>query len=321
MALNSSSNKDLTPTDDELLQPFLYNKIHNIPLPNDINILEYDLFDTEKNPWEIWEEFGDLHSYCEKDLYFFTTLKKKSATSAHLNRSIGIGTWEGKETGEIIVANDKQKLLGLKKYFRFEKSNTYHDGGWILHEYSLHKSLISNPSANNYVLCRFRKNFTALPRKNTGTKNIVPGRAATTTSENNNVLLGENIDQIPRNQLNNSNNKNEAVKTTNETGCAIHKEDYSKCILNKEDDSYIYMDMENGDLIMSKEDGDGVMNKEEKDEEEEDEEEEDSDLHMTWLLSMQLREKNEGCLIEDEDVQMLPNNFYKDLLSENFDIK
>jgi len=145
MALKSSSNKVITATDDELLQQFLYNKIHNKPLPNHITILEYDLFGTAKNPWEIWEEFGTTNSYRARDLYFFTTLKKKSATSSRIVRTIGLGRWEGEDAGKNVFSKDKNQLLGMKKRFRFEKSGTSQDGGWILHEFSLQKSLISNP--------------------------------------------------------------------------------------------------------------------------------------------------------------------------------
>jgi len=155
MAVNSSSSKNFkfTPRDDELLR-FLYNKIHNKSLPNYITILEYDLFGTLKNPWDIWEEFGASRSYCEKDLYFFTTLtlEKKSTTSSKVVRSIGIGAWEAEEnTGKKIVAKNTNQLLGVKKCFRFERSGTYHDGAWILHEYSLDKSLIRNPLVSNVI--------------------------------------------------------------------------------------------------------------------------------------------------------------------------
>lgn len=147
MALNSSSSKDFkfTLKDHELLR-FLYNKIYNKSLPNYITILEYDLFGTLKNPWDIWEEFGASCSYCEKDLYFFTT------TNSKVVRSIGIGAWEGEEdTGKIIVSKNKNQLIGVKKCFRFENSGTYHDGEWILHEYSLDKSLIRNPLVSNVI--------------------------------------------------------------------------------------------------------------------------------------------------------------------------
>jgi hypothetical protein len=135
-------------SDDELLRPLLYNKIHNIPLPNYINIFEHDLFGTVKNPWEIWEEFKDSRSYCGKDLYVFSILRKKSA-SKRVVCTIGIGTWEGEDTGKSIFAKDTNQLLGIKKRYRFEKSDSYQYGGWILYEYSLDKSLISNPSVSN----------------------------------------------------------------------------------------------------------------------------------------------------------------------------
>lgn len=50
--------------------------------------------------------------------------------------------------------------------------------------------------------------------------------------------------------------------------------------------------------------------------------EEDGDTTMSWpeLFSLQLRNMNEGCLIEEEDVPMIYNQFYKDLLSENINI-
>ncbi|XP_058727173.1 NAC domain-containing protein 76-like [Vicia villosa] len=169
---NSQSGKDFMPTDDELLQTFLYNKINNEPIPNYLNILEYDLFGTEKSPLDIWNEFEASYSYGGKDLYFFTTLKKKSPTSTRSIRTIGNGNWEGEDTGKKIFVKDTDQLLGLKKRYRFEKSNTPQDGGWILHEYNLDKSLINNTSANNYVLCRFRRNLKS-ESQNTQAKLII----------------------------------------------------------------------------------------------------------------------------------------------------
>ena len=50
--------------------------------------------------------------------------------------------------------------------------------------------------------------------------------------------------------------------------------------------------------------------------------EENSDAIMSWpeLFSLRLREMNGGCLIEEEDVPMISNQFYKDLLLENINI-
>jgi hypothetical protein len=105
----------------------------------------------KKNPWEIWKEFEASHSYCGKDLYVFSILRKKSATSTRVVRTIGIGAWEGEDSGKSIFAKDTNRLLGIRKRYRFEKSDTKQDGGWILHEYSLDKSLITNPSVSNAI--------------------------------------------------------------------------------------------------------------------------------------------------------------------------
>ncbi|GAU45766.1 hypothetical protein TSUD_24300 [Trifolium subterraneum] len=383
MALNSSARKDFT--DDELLRPFLYNKINNIPLPNYLNIIECDLFGTIKNPWEIWEQFEASHSYSGKDLYVFSILRKKSATSTRVVRTIGKGTWEGEDTGKSIFAKDTNQLLGLRKRYRFEKSDTYQDGGWILHEYSLDKSLITNPSAKNYVLCRFRKN-SKLGLQNTGTRinhqpnshtinssvvpiknprmdnvgqdrvqrttvaaplravppRAIPPRAAVTTISGNNTLLRKYIIyEAPRNESNTTNvvntntnsqykeekcvenswqeiitvgleaiansennsgiNKTEAVKFTNETDGEFNKEEHVECTMNIEDDGdIIIINDDDDDLIMSKEEEGGVT--------------------MSWpeFFAQELLKKNEGCLIEEEDVPMLSNDYYKDLLFEKY---
>nr|QSD99884.1 NAC family transcription factor [Melilotus albus] len=315
MALNCRSNNNITPSDDELLRSFLYNKIHNKLVPNYITVLELDLFGTEKNPWKIWEDFS-ANSYCERDIYFFTTLKKKSATSKRWIRTIGIGTWEGEDTGTSIFAKKTKQLLGVKKRYRFEKSGTSEDGRWILHEYSLDKSLIHNASGNTvprkYIIHEEpkiqsngehkRKKVVNSESEYKGKKeecmgNICPeetivlGLKAPTKPVSiicvNNIWLGENIEQNSRNQLDSGNIKNKVVKSTNPTEAKFNKED--------------------GDHIIS----------------EEEEEEEDGGDNMPWAerFSWQLRETNKGSLIEEEDVQMLPNNFYKDLLLENISFK
>jgi uncharacterized phage-like protein YoqJ len=85
------------------------------------------------------------------------------------------------------------------------------------------------------------------------------------------------------------------VKTTNQIERGLNKVDYRKYILKKEYESYIFMNLKDGDLIMSKEEGDDViMNKEEDGDDIMNKEEKDGDLPMFWLelLSMQLMEKN-----------------------------
>ena len=92
-------------------------------------------------------------------------------------------------------------------------------------------------------------------------------------------------------------------KTTNQIERLLNEVDYRKCILNKEYESYIFMNIEDGDLIMSKEEGDDViMNKEEDRDDIMKKEEEDGDLPVFWL---------EGWLIKAEDVPMLPIIFIR----------
>ncbi|KAJ1405212.1 NAC domain [Sesbania bispinosa] len=268
MAPNSPSRKEFNPTDDQLLRLFLYNKVHGKPFPSN-------------NPWEIWQQFGDgSHSYNGgKDLYFFTTLKKKSPSrtsrSRRSVRTIGCGSWEGEDTGKIIVASGTNQLLGIKKRYRFEKSGTDHDGGWILHEYSLGPSMLSNPHAINWVLCRFRKNLKNESSVTRQRKTIVLALAsATAESENNNVRLGEDIFlRGPRNHLESGVNRTKVVETTSTKSKSEYKE-------------------EDGNVTM----------------------------FGPESFSMELREF-EGCLIQEEDIPLLPNPFYLDLLLEMIDIK
>ncbi|KAE9612315.1 putative transcription factor NAM family [Lupinus albus] len=139
----TSSSKTYTIRDDELIQNFLYKKIHAELVPNHLTILECDLYGS-KNPWEIWEAF-EGSSYDGRDLYIFTTLKKKSLNGSRFLRIIGCGSWEAEDTGKKVVVEATNQCIGLKKRFRFEKSGTVHDGAWIMHEYSLDPSLQTNP--------------------------------------------------------------------------------------------------------------------------------------------------------------------------------
>ncbi|XP_057745230.1 uncharacterized protein LOC130963096 [Arachis stenosperma] len=119
--LPSGASKKFKPIDEELIQDFLRNKISGRPLPNYGTILEGEFL--------------------------------------RMVRTIGLDSWEGEDIGKEIMANKTNQRIGTRKQYRFEKSGTSHDGGWILHQYTIDSSLLPNPSnMNNYVLCRFRKN-------------------------------------------------------------------------------------------------------------------------------------------------------------------
>ncbi|KAK7278839.1 hypothetical protein RJT34_23877 [Clitoria ternatea] len=199
MASDMGSRKEFKATDEEMIE-LLNKKVHGKPLSKNGVILEHDLYG-EKNPWEIWQEFeGDSKSYGGKDLYFFTRPKKKFPNGSRLVRTIGVGSWEGEDVGKEVVATETKERIGMKKRFRFEKSGTPHDGAWIMHEYSLHSSLITDASANNYFLCRFRKNLRHGVHEEKGvegTKN-----------------LGEDFGRRPRNQQRNRNPQSKKVEAT-----------------------------------------------------------------------------------------------------------
>ncbi|XP_015931314.1 NAC domain-containing protein 79-like [Arachis duranensis] len=113
--LPSGASKKFKPTDKELIQDFLHNKINERPLPNYETILEGELFGTEKNLLKIWEEHVE-NFYHGKDLYFFTTLKRKFSTnSLRMVRTIGLGSWEDEDIGKEIMANKTNQCIGMRK--------------------------------------------------------------------------------------------------------------------------------------------------------------------------------------------------------------
>ncbi|XP_061348887.1 NAC domain-containing protein 41-like [Gastrolobium bilobum] len=263
MALISCSRKEFKPTDDELIQLFLYNKVNGKPLPRDVTILEYDLYG-EKNPWEIWEAFGDSNSYGGTDIYFFTTLKKKFSSGTRSVRTIGCGSWEAEDKGKKVMANGTMQCIGIRRRLRFEKNGTNHDGAWILHEYRLDSSLLHNGSADNYVLCRFRKNLRHDLHKKQGVKRIRQKDFTVKQTRKTVVLELE----APTTHVDRTNEVEISKRTE-----LVYKE--------KEDDG----------------------------------------LTMTWphLFSMQMREAN-GVLVQEEEIQMLPNTFYNEFLLERLSL-
>ena len=129
----STNALSFNPTDEDLILSFHSNKANGKPLPNEatINIHECDLYGN-KNPWEIWEAFEGSNT---RELYFFTTKKKKPS---RLVRTTGLGSWEAKSNkGRAIMAKDTHQHIGTKKCLWLEKSGTIHDGAWIMHEYCL----------------------------------------------------------------------------------------------------------------------------------------------------------------------------------------
>ncbi|KAJ0041310.1 hypothetical protein Pint_27268 [Pistacia integerrima] len=156
------------PTDCELVGFYLCNKIANQSISGiDYLIPQYDLYGSEE-PWQIWNFFKQRlgQKRDDQDLYFFTQLKKKTSKGSKIDRSVGTGTWQGEDGGRGIVIDNMR--IGTKKRFRYENKDSYQHGGWIMHEYSLDSSFLGPNQHSDYVVCRIRKNETALKKKKRG---------------------------------------------------------------------------------------------------------------------------------------------------------
>lgn len=143
------------PSDQELIEHYLYSKVFELPIPCDI-VRECDLYGSQE-PWEIWESFGGPGLNADEDLYFFTRLKKKTSKGSRICRIIGSGAWQGEDAGSQIVS-PCQVVIGLKKRYRYENKGCRDSGCWIMHEYSLDSSVLGQKKDTDYVLCRIRKN-------------------------------------------------------------------------------------------------------------------------------------------------------------------
>ncbi|CAB4267927.1 unnamed protein product [Prunus armeniaca] len=153
------------PSDDELLRYYLLNKVSGTPFKYSNVVPEFNLYG-KKEPWDIWNDFGGQNLEKGEDLYFFTKLKLVTGKGSRVARTIGNGTWKGEDKGTTVRDPAKKNTpLGLCKRFRYENEKSDQHGCWIMHEYSLHPSLVKPQSNSNtcgcdgkYVLCRIRKN-------------------------------------------------------------------------------------------------------------------------------------------------------------------
>ncbi|CAL9017957.1 unnamed protein product [Prunus brigantina] len=145
------------PSDDQLLGYYLLNKVRGTSFMYDNVIPEMDLYG-KIEPWDIWHEYGGHNNLAKgEDLYFFTKLKSLSDKDSRVARTIGSGTWKGENSGTVVSdPKNEESDLGIWKRFHYENPKSVQDGCWIMHEYSLHPSLVK--PTNQFVLCRIRKN-------------------------------------------------------------------------------------------------------------------------------------------------------------------
>ncbi|XP_034214294.1 NAC domain-containing protein 71-like [Prunus dulcis] len=148
------------PRDDQLLGYYLLNKVRGTSFMYDNVIPEMDLYG-KIEPWDIWHEYGGHNLAKSEDLYFFTKLKSLSDKDSRVARTIGSGTWKGENSGTTVSdPMNEENDLGIWKRFHYENPKSVQDGCWIMHEYSLHPSLVKPKpnSTDQFVLCRIRKN-------------------------------------------------------------------------------------------------------------------------------------------------------------------
>ncbi|XP_058738138.1 NAC domain-containing protein 2-like [Vicia villosa] len=155
------------PSDEELVVHYLRNKVTSSPLPASF-IAEIDLY--KYNPWELPNKalFG------EEEWYFFTPRERKYPKGLRPNRAAGVGYWKATGTDKPILTSCGLKSIGVKKALVFYKGRPPKGSKteWIMHEYRLHDSVISNSKHNGstsmrldeWVLCRVRQK-TGSPRR------------------------------------------------------------------------------------------------------------------------------------------------------------
>ncbi|KAK1578302.1 hypothetical protein Q3G72_029185 [Acer saccharum] len=128
------------PTDQELVERYLYNFVHGNPLPTEDDVLIADLYGDDN--WKNFFEFFEKNT-----LYFFTELKQKSETDHRIRREARRGTWRG-EQGPQVINDAEGNTIGSKRNFSFMPR----DGSvsWIMHEYR-------STGGDMNVLCRIEK--------------------------------------------------------------------------------------------------------------------------------------------------------------------
>ncbi|AES81824.1 putative transcription factor NAM family [Medicago truncatula] len=146
------------PSDEELIVHYLRNKVTSSPLPASF-IAEINLY--KYNPWELPSKalFG------EEEWYFFTPRDRKYPKGLRPNRAAGVGYWKATGTDKPILTSCGLKSIGVKKALVFYKGRPPKGSKteWIMHEYRLHDSMISNSNhsgsmrLDEWVLCRVRQ--------------------------------------------------------------------------------------------------------------------------------------------------------------------
>ncbi|XP_057465933.1 NAC domain-containing protein 26-like [Actinidia eriantha] len=150
------------PTDQELINDYLFNKIIGKELPFEGIILERDVYDQHvlSEIFRSWvkDKNGDVSE--DTQSYFFTRLKKKTANGETYCRKVGNGTWRS-QYSRVINADeyDNESIpIGIKRSLEYIDSGSVQHKNWIIMEFSLAGVSLEHPlSSKDYVICRLQK--------------------------------------------------------------------------------------------------------------------------------------------------------------------
>ncbi|CAI9117998.1 OLC1v1019497C1 [Oldenlandia corymbosa var. corymbosa] len=162
MAMYLPFGKRFLPTDEELLNHFLRNKVANKNLPAMSEMMiERDIYGKNATPWELfrdddpslpWQQVVDsLGKLNEQEyvLYVFTKLTSVGKVGKkHKNRVAGCGSWHQNLPNE--VTDQDGNKIGNKKIFKFKHRQEGIPTKWIMYEYSL-------LGHEEYVLCKIKR--------------------------------------------------------------------------------------------------------------------------------------------------------------------
>ncbi|THG23635.1 hypothetical protein TEA_014907 [Camellia sinensis var. sinensis] len=152
------------PSDIELIEYYLLNKITNQPLPVQGHVIECDVYDEK--------QMSNIFNTVKTNLYVFTQLKKKSGKGKRIDRTVGkMGTWKAIDAPKPIE-DDHGRVIGGKRSLDYEnKERSGEHGAWNMKEYSLDGASlarINDLKLKDYVLCFIQRKRRVTKRATTG---------------------------------------------------------------------------------------------------------------------------------------------------------
>ncbi|KAK6934949.1 NAC domain [Dillenia turbinata] len=146
------------PSDQELIQYYLQNKVDGRPLPPN-KIIEEDIY--LASPEYLSEKYKNV--WPERDCYFFTPRNRKYKNGHRPNRRTLDGHWKATGSGKPI---GRRNTVGYKRTLVYYKGNFPRGNktDWIMHEYTIDSKTTrtgtSDMRLDDVVLCKIFKRET-----------------------------------------------------------------------------------------------------------------------------------------------------------------